>query len=265
MPPRFSRIKTLPEFIQRVLDLSNHFGLAYGSLWFRGVSSSRYDLVPGVVRRKFKEEASMVGDFRVGLPAYASRMPTEPWELYSLMQHHGLPTRLLDWSKSPLAALYFALDSSAEGERADPAPVVWVLDPQSMNESLHSKSKVFVPGNYAGNSEDAALIASYLPASLRADESRAVALPAVPIAIEPPFTNPRILAQQGCFTVHGTQSDGLNILKSLGNSLSRLEIAPSKIKPLRDDLDVLGVRGEWLYHDLDRLARRIVGEREILA
>lgn len=51
----------------------------------------------------------------------------------TLMQHYGLPTRLLDWSESPLVALYFAL-SSDEDAKTDAA--VWVLNPMRLNKKV---------------------------------------------------------------------------------------------------------------------------------
>ncbi|MFZ1005418.1 MAG: hypothetical protein WAN65_01190, partial [Candidatus Sulfotelmatobacter sp.] len=82
-----------------------------------------------------------------------------------------------------------------------------------------------------------------------------------PIAIEPPFTNPRLLAQQGCFTVHGSDSRGIEEMPELKSKLGSIEIEREQTVILRDELEQLGFRAEWLYQDLDRVAKRILRER----
>jgi hypothetical protein len=252
-------VKSLSEYVSAVIKCSKDFDLPYGSLWFRGVSSKQLDLVPGFVWRNLTDEESAVVDFRIGLSAFLASSPKDPWELYSFMQHHGLPTRLLDWSKAPLTALFFALDYASDV--TDRSPVVWVLDPQKMNKNLHDEDYVFVPYASTGTEKTADLISSYLPKPLRDIRNNLSAINKHPIAIEPPFSNPRILAQQGCFTVMGSCPDGLNKIPELSDALASIEIDPESVRNIRNELDAFGIRAEWIYQSIGKLAGRITGER----
>lgn len=267
MSVRTSRpIRNLSQYVQTVSRLTDKIGLAYGSVWYRGMSRRSYRLVPSAMRGVgILDENSITEDFLISLPIHNAATNTDPWEIYSLMQHHGVPTRLLDWSKSPLAALFFALDYKLGGKgRTQYSPVVWVLNPYRLNKNLHDSGRVYVPRTGFGPPDIDALISSYLPEPLRPSTAfpRSPAQEEFPIAIEPPFTNARLVAQAGCFTVHGKRKTPLDRITGLSAHLHKLTIDPESVEQMQIDLIQLGYRAELIYPDLDHLASRIRDERE---
>lgn len=83
-------------------------------MW-RGVSRFDYKLLPKVARdwylssnRLKVTEGILLENFRIRALPHLNTLPQNDWEWLALAQHHGLPTRLLDWTRNPLVALYFA-------------------------------------------------------------------------------------------------------------------------------------------------------------
>lgn len=90
------------------------------SAWvFRGLGDAAFSLVPTIGRiphYSLSRERSVLASFRRRALQFANDSGFTGWEYLALAQHHGVPTRLLDWTTNPLVAAYFAA-SALPGER----------------------------------------------------------------------------------------------------------------------------------------------------
>ena len=249
---RFDNMYTIT--IQTVADLSREVDMLIEQTnlrwWFRGHSSADWDLLPSVRRRYLREqERYLSNEFFVRAKLrYPNCPPDEDYAGWlALMQHYGLPTRLLDWSRSPLIAAFFATEPYQRHsyERSNVDACIWALAPATLNEK-----QGFEPLLYPLN---AGILQDLIRPSRKGEDTTNKI--AAAMAVE---TDLRMQMQQGAFTVHASD-ESLNLMSDCQDWLRRYVVPVESLPSMARELDLLGFRLGDLFPDLGNLARELKG------
>jgi len=220
-------------------------------LWFRGQARWQWGLSPKLYRPAYlgADEDEIRLEFQTkAIQLIPGRMPSTKWDWYFLMQHHFVPTRLLDWTENSLVALFFAVEE--EDSSYDSA--VWVIDPWWLNQHLHLGVRGPILPEYSESN-------SYLRELEEAFQGRSIRRN-LPAAIEPPHVDRRVAAQSSRFLVFGTTNDlaKAQLVRKRNARLAKIRIPAHKRATLRKELDDCGINFSLVYPDLEGLARHLL-------
>ena len=229
--------------------------LAEVPFWFRGCTDKDYQLVPSIGRSPFtvKIEKQLLDAFKQDAVQFMEQQPSSDWEWLLWARHHDLPTRLLDWTESPLVGLYFATHSIDDIKKNDPKDgALWFLLPTVLN----SRANIKLPERELPVFEDSdEYLRNYLPSRMVGTASMR------PVAGIAARHFKRMQAQHSVFTVTHSVQTPIEDHKSQSNDshIGRYIIpADSKVQ-IRKELEVLRITRLSIFPELDNVARRARG------
>jgi hypothetical protein len=220
---------------------------------FRGASSAGHTLASSLVRLAAgradvrRLELALLRNFRKYAHGEVARQDSI-WDWLALGQHRGLPTRLLDWTYSPLVALHFATDDPATFKHDG---TVWCVDFVEANKRLPPRLQRILDQE-ASNTFTVEMLSAF--STLR--EFDALRREPFVLFMEPPAVDRRILNQFALFSLMSSPEAHLDEWLERHPKLCRKVRIPAKLKwEIRDNLDQANVNERVLFPGLDGLSR----------
>jgi len=252
------RVETLGELVDRTTptEYDTASGRLRAASVFRGSKRADWALLTSLDRlggtspphgKQHLEEHILRNFIRYSRP-HLQQQPANEWELLVTAQHHGLPTRLLDWTYSPLVAAHFA--TLGGDPRAD--RVIWRLDWGKLHAHFGLPQIAFLVQDLDGLLREKGV--DSLWKLFGESEGGPVELVCM---LDPPAIDNRIVVQAAAFTISTDKTRSFDeILRSNGilHALTRFVIPAERINHLRDQLDLVTVDERRLFPDLDGVA-----------
>jgi hypothetical protein len=273
--PATRSIRSVADFVGAVLALPNDANLTYA---FRGVRNAAWENEPGIMRggreRLLQHESEAVRDL-VSIHPNEFAADTSTFDRLVRMQHFGLPTRLLDVTLNPLAAMYFSAEIIDEKLEEESDGRVFVFEIPRVRKKYFDSDTISCLSNLANLSaaeKKSILINKDLPLEefnklkqvdrllqfIRAEKpffqpmiERADLLTVQ--FVVPKLNNRRIIAQNGAFLLFGLEVGGRLVGKAKIQARSWTVDKGSK-GLIREQLDKLGVNESSLFPEIDRAA-----------
>lgn len=253
-------IRNLSDALKAIKEAHKTLG---NRLFWRGHADESWKIQAEVFRPKQDgnnyNELSLINNFRAEAESRYSKCPQfddlAGWLI--LARHYGLPTRLLDWTKNPLVAIYFAVYEKYNNKADDKDGCLWSLNLELLNSYMISNFKKEEKNLQGLVALDNNIIKELIIGAFGYKIEKN--LPKV-LACGTRHMDARVLAQQGSFTIHLDDTDLAEIDKTFydGSAPRRWKrkfIIPHAVKKcILFELYGLGIRKSTLFPDLGALA-----------
>lgn len=257
---RMIKVQEIKEF-QKIWDIISEQAYSDGidryrsSYLYRGLPNIGFHLETSLARNCKHKGSVLEKAILRNFTKYASiedpKLTGSVWRQLIIGQHHGLPTRLLDWTYSPLTALHFATSGEPFTQMAENDCVVWAIDIEEINELLPDdyQNKLKEEWSYLFTVEMLDEVVQCL--DKYDDDMKSDAM----ILVEPPSIDQRIINQYSYFSVIPKNMDSIEaFLDAKTEHTSKYIIDKSLKWRIRDMLDQLNVNERIVYPGLDGLS-----------
>lgn len=243
MRKRLKNISSISDLLKNLKKDTEDYN---GQIWFRGQSTFSWKLQPTFLRKdKNVSEFTLITKFKQNASLLINRPPLNYFDWLFQMQHHGVPTRLLDWTESALTALYFAVEDT-ESIRKDGA--LWVLLPTELNKNANIYSD---ENHYIPSFEDIVL-ENYNPEVFHQEKNTKL----LPVAAIASRNNTRMQAQLGVFTISHRDKTPIEEIGDK-NHIWKYKIPASKKTIIKNELALLGITKFQVFPELSSIGEII--------
>ncbi|MBE5786119.1 MAG: FRG domain-containing protein [Clostridiales bacterium] len=219
---------------------------------YRGMADSRWGLIPSLNRvcaHDMSLEHQMLRSFRKY--GYADlKQVTSFWQMLAMAQQYGLPTRLLDWTYSPLVAAHFATEDQDAYDRDG---VIWCVHIDRMNKQLPP----FLAGMLQKERGNIFTMEMLDRVGDGFDALSAISSQPYALFFEPASAVNRIANQYALFSLCSDPIVPLDSLPGTEGCFRRMIIPASVKLEIRDKLDYINISERMIYPGLDGICKWI--------
>ncbi len=266
------KIKTVEEYLNAIDSVYEKFWeedqsdntIKYSSkIWYRGVRDQDYKMLPSISRNDLNVnyETTFLSKFKSKAIPYLGQLPSYPfsegvagyWDWMFLMQHYGVPTRLMDWTEDALVALVFAINVDATPKELDKDPAVWCLNPVKLNEAFNFNNAY--PLGYIPNVEEKQVYEMFGPEQSGFVNKK-------PCAVYGPLNSARIVAQKGVFTIfpYTNNMTEFDKLPDSSEYMEKLIICKDSREDITEQLRKYGINYAQLFPEIEYVSKEIFEE-----